>query len=292
MEPITNHLAVITTNPQEVEATKEQTQLPTQDLLIERAIVQGKKAGSAELNELDQMFRRIYMLVGLRPQFIPNELELVFLYQFVTEEYKNHTLEEIELAFRLAVKGTIVDDDGKVIELYDYFSPAYFGKVMRAYRSYSASIGNRIADKAYVEKLKQMDNGKEGEVIDWREVIEADYQFFLSNINTSSTYPEDHYKTLVEDGQIKEDFWVKKFRSTKINLLNDLNRDLVMLQNSKKLEEDKGAFSKYHEINRLINKYSTSAGDDEIELIAKQKCVLAYFKHNKDLGNKNLYVRK
>lgn len=232
------------------------------------------------------------MLIGLRPQFAPNEIDLLFLYQFICEQYKNHTLEEIELAFKKVATGELVDVQDKPIELYDYFTPAFFGKVMTAYRLWASDVGNRIADQKYIEKLKELDYGKPLENIDWREVVESDYQFFANNVDASTTYPEQHYKQLVEDGFIKENFWIKKFKSVKLNLLNDLNRDLVLLQNSTRLESDKTFFAKYHQTKELIGKYKSGERDSDIELIAKQKVIAAFFKYNKEIGSKNIYQRQ
>jgi hypothetical protein len=256
-------------------------------LQVREAIRGGKRVIQSEIKELDQMFRTIFMLIGLRPQFLPNDLESMFLYQFVQEEYSNHTTNEIVLAFRKVAKGELTDGSGKIIELFDYFTPAFFGKVMAAYRSWASEAGNRIADEVYIEQLKALDYQKPPTEIEWRRVVEQDYQFFLSNVDASSTYPEQHYDTLVEDEFIKEDFWQKKVQSVRVNILNDLNKGLAALEISNLEKPDN--YKNLHETRATIQKYKQGECEKELKAIAKQKVVLAFFKYNRDLGNKNIY---
>lgn len=263
------------------------------DLAISTAIRQGVKISKSSIAELDQMFRAVFMLVGLRPQFVPNELETMFLYQFVQDNYANHTTDEIVLAFKEVAKGSLKDAEGKSIELFDYFTPIFFGKVMAAYRLWATDIGNKIADEDFTKKLMlQEENKKQGE-IDWRQVVEQDYQFFLNNNDSHGTYPEEHYKLLVEDDFIKEDFWKKKVQSVRNSVMQDLNTQLVMVQNSKGFKNDNTSLVKKHnEIRGLMNRYKSGDGDQDFVLMAKQKVVLAFFKYNRDLGNKNIYLEK
>jgi hypothetical protein len=259
-------------------------------LQIREAIKNGKRVKSSAISELDQMFRTIFMLIGIRPQFMPNDLEAMFLYQFVQDEYANHTTNEVVLAFRKVAKGELTDGSGKIIELFDYFTPAFFGKVMSAYRAWATEFGNKVADEIYIEQLKQLDYQKQPETIEWRNVIEQDYQFFLSNIDASSTYPEQHYDTLVEDGFLKEDFWEKKVQSVRVNILNDLNKGLAALEMSNLEKPDN--FKNLNETRATIQKYRNGECEKELKVISKQKVVLAFFKYNRDLGNKNIYVQQ
>jgi hypothetical protein len=260
-------------------------QLLPQELEIETAL-RDKKLSVASDEELDQLFRNIFMLIGLRPQFIPNRLEFIFLYDFVRSQYGGHTLSEIKLAFTKAAKGDLSEDIDD-LKLYDYFTPAYFGMVMTKYRHWAREAGNKISDKIYVEQLKALDYQKPPTEIEWRQVVEQDYQFFLSNVDASSTYPEQHYDTLVEDEFIKEDFWQKKVQSVRVNILNDLNKGLAALEMSNLEKPDN--YKNLHETRATIQKYKQGECEKELKAIAKQKVVLAFFKYNRDLGNKNIY---
>jgi hypothetical protein len=244
---------------------------------------------------MDQMFRMIYILVGLRPQFTPNDLELVVLYQFVQEEYGNHTADEILLAFKMVAKGEVVDGDGKVIELYDYFTPAFFGKVIKAYRKLVLDIGNRVADKKYIENLKEFDIKLLGDSstsqFDWRAVIEKDYQFFLStDDDLSDTFPEEHYRILVEDDLIKEDFWQKKLTPVKNKILQKLNAAFTALQHSDLEKQDR--FMRFNQVKKELEEYKEGQRDADFILAAKQSVIAAFFRYNRDLGNKNIYIPK
>lgn len=262
--------------------------LQTQELELDKAL-RDKKISVASDEELNQLFKNILMIVGIRPQYIPNELEFLFLYDFVRTGYGGHTLSEIKLAFSKAVMGQLTENMDSV-KLYDYFTPAYFGTIMSLYRKWVSEAGNKISDKIYTEHLKQLDYQKPIEEINWQQVIEQDYQFFLSNIDASSTYPEQHYDTLVEDGLLAEHLWKKKVQSVKTNILHDLNKGLASLQMSD-LEKPTN-YKNFNETKDLIERYKSGECEKELRSIAKQKVVLAFFKYNRDLGNKNIYVQQ
>lgn len=85
------------------------------------------------LEELKQVLKYVMVLVGLRAQNYPNEIEKQILLNFVIEHYGGHTETEIKLAFEMAITRKLDVDP----TCYENFSVAYFAQIMEAYRSWA-----------------------------------------------------------------------------------------------------------------------------------------------------------
>lgn len=70
------------------------------------------------------------VLVGLRAQNYPDDLEKQVLLNFIQEHYGGHTPGEIKLAFEMAILRKLDVDP----VCYENFSIAYFAGIMEAYR--------------------------------------------------------------------------------------------------------------------------------------------------------------
>jgi len=73
------------------------------------------------------------VIIGLRAQNYPDELETEILISFITEHYGGHTPAEIKLAFEMAIVRKLNVDP----VCYENFSVAYFASIMEAYREWS-----------------------------------------------------------------------------------------------------------------------------------------------------------
>ena len=83
--------------------------------------------------DLKQVLRYSMVLVGLRGNNMPTEEEKFVLLNFIRSNFGNQTLEEIKLAFELAVSGKLGID----AKCYENFSCEYFGRIMKAYIDYA-----------------------------------------------------------------------------------------------------------------------------------------------------------
>ena len=68
--------------------------------------------------EIGKRLSLIYFMIGLRPQHFPSPEEDLFIFNYLRINYGHKTLDELYLAFDLAIKGTTEVD----CKVYDQFS--------------------------------------------------------------------------------------------------------------------------------------------------------------------------
>lgn len=80
---------------------------------------------------IDELLKCI-VLLGIKGDRVPSEMELVTMYKSVIEEYPNLKIGELSLAFDLAAKGKLDID----AETYQNFSMLYLHRILRAFARY------------------------------------------------------------------------------------------------------------------------------------------------------------
>jgi len=114
--------------------------LNTQTEVVRKAL-SGVKVCEAEDNDLYRTLSIIYLIVGLRPHHFPTKQEDTVILGFLREEYALKTLDELILAFKLAMKGELDLEDVKV---YDQFTCEYLARVMTAYRKWLKEVDSKV----------------------------------------------------------------------------------------------------------------------------------------------------
>jgi hypothetical protein len=99
--------------------------------------------------EIGQTLAKIFVMVGLRSKNMPSEIESKLLFQKIREYYPHKKLDEIVLAFDLAIQKKI---DAEVI-VYDQFTLPYLTEIMDKYRVYV----NELAKDVAIEIPKQIE---------------------------------------------------------------------------------------------------------------------------------------
>ena len=86
------------------------------------------------------LLTELFVLSGLSINNYPNDNEEALLIRFVHGNFENYTINEIRLAFTLAVKRDLIPFMGKNADVshYQNFSVEYFCKIMTGYRKYKA----------------------------------------------------------------------------------------------------------------------------------------------------------
>lgn len=84
-------------------------------------------------DELKGVLKYVMVLVGLRAQNYPDDIEKQILLNFITDHYGGHTPAEIKLAFEMAITRKLDVD----ATCYENFSIAYFSQIMEAYREWA-----------------------------------------------------------------------------------------------------------------------------------------------------------
>lgn len=80
---------------------------------------------------IDELLKGM-LILGIKGEKLPNEAELLIMYQTMIEEYKNLKIGELSLAFRLATTGNLDFD----VETYQNFSVLYLHRLLRAFARY------------------------------------------------------------------------------------------------------------------------------------------------------------
>lgn len=103
------------------------------DQLNLQIAIRCNRIGRADISELKEVLRLVMMKIGLRAANMPTEIEKAVLIGHIYENYSGHTLEEIKLAFDMAISGKLDVD----ATCYENFSCLYFSSIMNAYRDWA-----------------------------------------------------------------------------------------------------------------------------------------------------------
>lgn len=149
---------------------------------------------------LQKALRYVMMIVGLRAQNLPDDLEKAVLMNYIQANYGGHTVAEIKMAFELALKGDL-DLNPDEVRCYENFSVLYFSTVMNSYRRWAAQEYKETVKETPPEQVvltdQQLDDIVRGD-------IEAFYQRCLRGVIPHTT-PAYFKEVLVKDGLMKQD---------------------------------------------------------------------------------------
>ena len=117
-------------------------ELTTDEAKLQKAL-QSKKIKNCTLEETKQTMLFVYSLVGLRPENYPTGLDKDFLHAYMADYYGGHTIEEIRLAFTMAIQQKLEVPINEV-RPYENFSALYFSTIMEAYRRWSTETAKAL----------------------------------------------------------------------------------------------------------------------------------------------------
>lgn len=173
---------------------------------LEKAI-QSPLIKNANLEELKQVLRLVMMKIGLRGHNFPTEEEKILLIEHIITNFGGHSVQEIRLAFEMAMAGKLDIED---IKCYENFSCVYFSMIMVGYRKWSEdaykSIEMSEPPKQRIFTQEELDDFA-------REDAEGQYQWFLKgeelrgvSINKAILEKDG----LLKDGEGVIDFFKRK----------------------------------------------------------------------------------
>ncbi len=85
------------------------------------------------MDEVKEVLRYAMMKIGLRGHNLPTEIEKAVILNHIFTNYSGHTLEEMRMAFDMALVGKLDVDPN----CYENFSCEYISRIMRAYRKWA-----------------------------------------------------------------------------------------------------------------------------------------------------------
>ena len=159
---------------------------------------QGVFIQDATHEELGACLLYCFSLTGLTIPNYPNEAGKTVLIDFIIGNYPSFRLNEVRTAFQMNAAGRF----GEVIDHYQTFSGAYFGKVMTAFRKKSQDL------KLYQEQAKEWNKKSEPlHIISDEESVNESYQNYLKIGNWQCIYPLNYdclkrngYGVSIEEG--------------------------------------------------------------------------------------------
>lgn len=135
--------------------------------------ISSKIIREASFEEVKESLRFVMLKIGLRAQNLPTDIEKLILYEHIVNNFGGNRVEEIKLAFEMAIAGKLNLED---IKCYENFSCAYLSMIMIAYQKWAAQAYKFIEQSdpppQKIFSQQELDDSA-------REDAERQYQLFL-----------------------------------------------------------------------------------------------------------------
>ncbi len=280
-------------------ATHEQRQIKNLDL-PERSFLEAisrPRIRESSLEDVDKLFRSIFTLIGLKGQNYPNDFETLVLYQYLQENYAEHTTEEVFLAFKLAIQGSLkisIED----VKCYENFSCLYLSIIMTKYRQWASDTYRQL--EPIITKPQDEQKYLEGprKQIHWGYYIDQAYTHFLSFEDENwRKFPVEFYNQLVLDGYIEENFFRSLMPVIREKELKELYHEQHRLSNGSTIgmKDDRKDMAEsikrtnLFEIEKKIKEYKEGKKDGELEVLSKKRSVIKLFVLFKKESKEHIY---
>lgn len=100
-----------------------------------KKVLAAKLVSQATDGDISKVFAGIFFVIGLRRQHFPTQQEDKLIFAYLRTHYGHKSLDELTLAFNLAIKGEL-ELKPEDVKVYDQFTIAYLVTVMEAYRKW------------------------------------------------------------------------------------------------------------------------------------------------------------
>lgn len=104
--------------------------------------INSKNIEDATDKEIAQEFQKIYFLIGLRSQYMPNNEQAVLMFSYIRNNYRLKKLDELFIAFDFYIQGYYCTD----IKFYDQFTLQNFNNIMNGYRQYVNDLNFKLRE--------------------------------------------------------------------------------------------------------------------------------------------------
>ena len=104
--------------------------------------MQSKSIKDATESEIAQELKKIFYLIGLRNQFLPNQEQGKLIVSYIRSNYETRKLDELFLAFDFYIKSYYCED----VKFYDQFSLQGLNLIMNGYRKYIIELNSKLRE--------------------------------------------------------------------------------------------------------------------------------------------------
>jgi hypothetical protein len=133
------------------------------------------KISEASDAEIAKTLVTVYYLIGLRPDHYPTPEEDQFIFNYLRNKYGFRKLDEITMAFDLAINDFLDCGD---VRVFDQFTIEYLVRIMRAYSYYTAKLLTEEPPKMPLKAITAPlgDDNKRSEVEYWKSKKELNFE--------------------------------------------------------------------------------------------------------------------
>lgn len=104
----------------------------------------------ATIEQIKEVLRLVMIKIGLRAQNWPTDEEKLVLIEHIVSNYGGHTLQEIKLAFDMAIADRLEVE----VNSFENFSCLYFSTIMNAYRLWAKNEVKQLPKKEQKQLLQ------------------------------------------------------------------------------------------------------------------------------------------
>lgn len=134
--------------------------------------IENIKINRSSIEEIKQVLRKVMIKIGLRSKNWPTDTDKLILIEHILKNYSNHTCEEIELAFDMAIAGKLDVE----INCYENFSCLYFSTILSCYREWAKEEYKFLPNNEFIkieEKKVIGDEEMKEWINEWKEKIDS-----------------------------------------------------------------------------------------------------------------------
>ena len=233
------------------------------------------------VSDLEAILRLIMLKIGVRAANLPNKEEKGLILAHVIGDYGNHTIQEINLAFDMAIMGKLYEWNSKFQQIpvdancYENFSCIYISKIMNAYRRWAHETHTELQYSkhwAYSQEqgVKQIGYDVTLHDSDMREWVN-DLKTSIRTTENIPLIPLMIYDWLVKNGDIS----ISDYQES------DIQKSALSIRRHQ-ISED-GNTMNVLKFENSVSKGGLDKNDKRlVDMIAKKICV---FQHLKSVGH-------
>lgn len=127
-----------------------------------------------------QVLRYVFTLIGLKAENIPNDVQKSVLINFIQNDLKNYSVEDIRIAFHLLLKDELECDPNH----YQNFNAMYLAQVMNCYKKHRNKVISNYKQLEMEQQQHQQNELTPEQLFDkscafYRNVIIKQFHFFV-----------------------------------------------------------------------------------------------------------------
>lgn len=166
LAPVSNELTRLKTTDQDQRLAIALAEKPLRDLTED---------------DLKNVLRYVFALVGIRGKNLPVDEEKAFLHAYIFKFYGNHTPAEVRMAFDLAIQNRLEVEP----TCYENFSVEYFARIMNAFRKWAAVEARRLETRTPPGPSAPDKQRIDAEYMDYRCQLAYDHQQTVNKLPTT-----------------------------------------------------------------------------------------------------------